>query len=164
MAANGLLDPVNVWIIDFTNPAAPVKTIEIFLFDATSIGGDGNNRMYVATGGVLYAYDVSTPSTPSFLGLETGLANGALDLEARNSLVYALMNSSLDIINASNPSAMTLFGTTSDFPSYASARRLAFGDSGFAYVGASSGGVQVVDILDNSMPAVIGSNPSPGDV
>src|SRR6476661_1799549 len=103
---------------------APALVSTVQPANALSAGNGGlamsGNRLYTSYDqpggyGYLYAYDVSTPASPSLLGSGTG-AGGCFTPQslavAGNFLAVGSMYGGVGIVNVSNPAALIVAGTT----------------------------------------------------
>lgn len=136
-------DPANPWIVagGYSNGAA----------DAVELLG---NYAYTADQGGLMIYDVSTPTSPVWIGQVTAL-DDAEDFVIANGYAYLVEDySGLEIMDLSNPTAPVSVGSVNT-PDRA-ARVAVVGDHAYVADG-WSGGVIDVDVSDPSNPQILGS-------
>ena len=109
-------------VVDINNPAAPVLGTQLTIPNpGFYIGENGitvkDNWLFVATRNNLLAYDISNPAAPSLSGtLPNGtLSNRYFDIKAAGNYLFQTNFSlnQLEIIDISNPSAMSLVHTIS---------------------------------------------------
>jgi hypothetical protein len=145
-----------LWIVDASTPSAMSLVshtpLPYFITDLKVAG----SYVYICMGGGLHVFDISSPLTPTEVGLLTLYSGISLDIVG--SLVYLANNGyGIQVVDVSTPSSPTPRGTTSG---YYFKHTVVRGNYAYAAGYYTFG---VVDISDPDAPVVVASHALPGD-
>ncbi len=143
--------------IDMTNPALPVRVNSEVLASSINDILIIENIAYVATGANVSILDISNPASPVLLGVESSA--GAVRIALRGNFLYATRGSNgmrvIDVSDPSNPFAVAS-ATFSNWPYGIEIVGAHAYTAGFLNV------LQVLDLANPSIPALVGSVQVPG--
>lgn len=147
------------YVADISDPANPVMVGHISIPGNPLIWNSDyqNNYAYLAAGSSgLKVIDFSNPANPSIAGTYGGTVNG---LCVRDSLAYVISTTpGFRILNIKNPGTITPAGSC-NLPGNPNRVMVA---GNYAYVANSTsdqGGINVIDILDPSLPVLVATYP-----
>ena len=123
---------------------------------ATAVSG---NRAYMGMGPRLVVVDVSTPSSPTVLGMSYIMPDAIWGLAVSGNYVYAATYSGgLQIVNVSNPASPVRVGEY-DTPGYAHGVAVS---GNYAYVADDYCGLQIINVSNPASPTLASTYDSPG--
>jgi len=143
---------------DISNPANPIPlgtNNNIILGVGTSLSVSGNYAYAVGSDG-LVSYNISNPANPTYTGWGNASHPSSVYAQGRYAYVTDTTNNKLDVFDVSNPSIMTMVGSSNTNLSNPSS---VYVQGRYAYVGNSGNNpseLVVFDVSDPTNPTYIG--------
>jgi hypothetical protein len=150
-----------VFIVDVSNPAAPVLASDLQIFDVTDIAVSAQ-RLYASLSGfspvkILSIFDVTDPTSPTLLGSLNG-TRGFDAIAVQGTVAFALSFDTLKVVDVSNPAVPAELASFVVTPGLI--RPLVSGSR--LYVAAGRGnGLRILDVSNPLLPSELSSFRTP---